>query len=124
MRRDLDLIRQIAFVVESAKDGIDSESIHIPAYTPSQIGYHCDLMNDSSLIDTYSTQTLSSEFATFHINRLTSKGHDFADAARNETIWNKAKSTISSTVGGVTIDIMIRYLKAQALNALGLSPDS
>ena len=123
MRRDMELIRQIAFAVEAADDGLDSETLVINGYTASQIGYHCELMNESGLIDTIDTQTLGSEFATFHIRRLTSKGHDFADAARNDTIWNKAKATIASTVGGVTIDVMIRYLKSQAMAALGLPPD-
>lgn len=81
-------------------------------------------MNESRLIDTYDTQTLSSEFATFHIKRLTSKGHDFVDAARSDTIWNKARATIAATVGGVSIDVLTRYLKSQALSALGLSPDA
>ena len=120
MRRDMDLIRQIAFAVEAAGDGIDSEDIRIAGYSDAQIGYHCELMDESGLIDTISTQTLSSDFATFQIKRLTSKGHDFVDAARNDTLWNKAKTTIAATVGGVTIDVMIRYLKSQALAALGM----
>lgn len=120
MRRDMELIRQIAFAVESADDGLDSEDIQVEGFTASQIGYHCDLMNESGLIDTIDTQTMSSDFATFHIKRLTSKGHDFVDAARSDTIWNKARATIAATVGGVTIDVMIRYLKSQAMAALGM----
>jgi hypothetical protein len=124
VRRDMDLIRQIAFVVEAAIEGVDSEAIVINGYSDAQVAYHCELMNESKLIDTIDTQTFDSKFSTFHINRLTSKGHDFVDAARNDTLWNKAKSTIASTVGGVTIDVMIRYLKSQALAALGMSPDT
>lgn len=126
MRRDMELIRQIAFVVEASDDDIDSETLAIDGYDEAQIGYHCDLMNESGLIHTVSTRTLGAEttFATFYIQRLTSKGHDFVDAARNNTIWNKATATVASTVGGVTIDVMIRYLKFQAMTALGLPPDS
>jgi hypothetical protein len=121
VRRDMDLIRKIAFIVEASALGLDSESITIDGYSPAQIGYHCELMNESGLISTIDTQCLSSQFPTFFINRLTSKGHDFVDVARSDTLWQKAKTTISSTVGGVTIDVMIRFLKAQALSALGLS---
>jgi preprotein translocase subunit SecF len=120
----MELIRKIAFVVETAEEGIDSEDIHIEGYSNAQIAYHCELMNESQLIDAIDTQTLSSEYATFQINRLTSKGHDFVDAARSDTIWNKAKATITATVGGVSIDVFIRFLKAQALSALGLPPES
>jgi hypothetical protein len=120
MRRDMELVRQIAFAVESASSGIDSESLQIPNYSAEQIAYHCDLMNESGLLDTIDTQTMDSAFATFHIRRLTSKGHDFIDSARNETLWNKAKTTIASTVGGVTIDVLMKYLKSQAMATLGL----
>lgn len=120
MRRDMELIRQIALVVESANDGIGSEDIRIAGYSVAQVGYHCDLMNESGLIDTIDIRTLSSDYPTFHIKRLTSKGHDFVDAARNNAIWNKAMATIATAVGGVTIDVMIRYLKFQTMAALGM----
>ena len=120
MRRDMDLIRQIAFIIESSDDSFNSETINIANYSQSQIGYHCELMNESGLLDAIDTRTMQSDYATFHIRRLTTKGHDFVDAARSDTLWNKARATISSTVGGVAIDVLIRYLKTQAASALGL----
>ena len=121
MRRDMDLVRKIAFAIEDAKSPFDSKSLHIDGYTEEQIAYHCELMNESGLFHAIDVSHLQSKFAEFQINRLTSKGHDFTDAARSDTIWKKATTTIATTVGGVTIDILIQYLKAQALSALGLS---
>jgi hypothetical protein len=42
--------------------------------------------------------------------RITWLGHDFLDASREETRWNKAKE-IGVKIGGVTLEIMIQILK-------------
>ena len=81
-------------------------------------------MNESGLINVIDTSTMGRKISTFQINRLTSKGHDFVDAARSDTIWNKAKTKIASSVGGVAIDVMIRYLTLQASKTLGMSSES
>ncbi len=123
MKRDMDLIRKIAFAIEATEDPIESVSIAIDDFTPKQIAYHCELMNDSGLFVSETFTHTESKFEEFLILRLTSKGHDFIDSARNETIWVKAKNTISSKVGGITIDALIQYLSSQALSVLGSSPD-
>lgn len=109
--------------MEDANGGIDSESLSIDGFTTAEIGYHCELMNESGLINTIDTQTMGDVFPTFFIKRLTSKGHDFTDSARSDTLWQKAMTTISATAGGVTIDVMIRYLKQQAYSALGMQQE-
>ena len=38
MRRDMELIRQIAFAVESANSGVDSETLNIAGFGDAQIG--------------------------------------------------------------------------------------
>ena len=63
---------------------------------------------------------MQSPFAEFQIQRLTSKGHDFIDAARSDTIWKKTTTAIAKAVGGASIDVFIKYLKAQAMETLGL----
>jgi hypothetical protein len=123
MKRDMDLIRKIAFAVESMPSSIDSESLRIDGFNEEQIAYHCELMNESGLFVAIDTQTMHSDYASFNILRLTSKGHDFVDAARSDSVWNKAKATIATTVGSVSLDMMIRYLKTIAGSALGLPPD-
>jgi hypothetical protein len=124
MKRDMDLIRKIAFAIEDSSSAIDSNSLAIDGFTQEQIAYHCELMNESGLLHAIDVSHLQSKFAEFQINRLTAKGHDFTDAARSDTIWKKATTKIASTVGGVTIDVLIQYLKTQALASLGLSTPS
>lgn len=119
-KRNMDLIRQIAFLVESAKGGINSSNFEVDGCNFDEIQYHCELMADAGLIDAPDEmQTLGS--TGLYIQSLTWSGHDFIDAARSDTLWQKAKTKIAATVGAVSIDVMVRYLKEQAAQMLGLS---
>ncbi|WP_263626499.1 DUF2513 domain-containing protein [Xinfangfangia pollutisoli] len=55
---------------------------------------------------------------------MTAKGHDFLDAIRNDTVWNKAKSG-AAAVGGMTLgmlkDLAVAYLKQETAAKLGIS---
>ncbi|MGO8839441.1 MAG: DUF2513 domain-containing protein [Limisphaerales bacterium] len=46
--------------------------------------------------------------------RLTWAGHDFLDAARNDTIWNKAKDEFLKPGISWTFSILFEWLKQEA----------
>ena len=121
MRRNMDLVRNIAFAVEEAPDEFQSINLKFEGFTDDQIGYHVELMFESELLLGYDVTVMTSQFKEFVIRRLTSKGHDFVDAARNPTVWSNATRIVKEKVGGVTIDVMIQVLKAQAIQLLGLA---
>lgn len=118
----MELIRKITFVVEESDGDLMSSSIQIDGYNANQVGYHCALMYESQLIDCIEATALSSRYSEFMINRLTSRGHDFVDAARNDTVWKKTITTIKSTVGSATVEVLLQYLKLELRKTLGL-PD-
>ena len=120
MKRDMGLIRKIAFIVEECDGNLISSSIQIEGFSSKQIGYHCALMNESQLIDCIDTDELVCQHPQFIINRLTSRGHDFADAARNEGVWKKTITTIKNTVGSATVEVLMQYLKLELRKTLGL----
>ena len=123
MKRNMDLIRAIAFQVEAASDNIDSTVISVDGCNEAEIAYHVELMFEADLLKGIDTTTMSSPYKEYHISRLTTLGHDFADATRSDTLWNKEKSTIQETTGGITIDLLILYLKQQAKSLLGISDE-
>ena len=43
---------------------------------------------------------------------LTWQGHEFLDAARNDTIWRKAKKKVLETTGGLAFDVLKAALLA------------
>ena len=52
--------------------------------------------------------------------RLTWKGHEFLDAARNDTIWKKALGHIKKAGVQVTLPVLEEVLKKAAKDLLGL----
>ncbi len=120
MKRDMNLIRQIVLDLEKRDFGTTSDDIVIEGYTEYQITYHCELLFDVGYVVGYDVSTRGHK--ALAIQRLTSLGHDFADASRNESNWKKTISTISSKAGGFTADILLQYLKFEISKALGMSP--
>ena len=53
--------------------------------------------------------------------RLTWTGHEFLDAARNDTIWHKAGDRIKKSGVDVTISLMKEILNHLLKQALGLT---
>ncbi len=37
---------------------------------------------------------------------MTWEGHDFLDAIRNDTIWNRVKATVTEKGGGASVEVM------------------
>jgi hypothetical protein len=116
----MDLIRKIALKIESMTGQIYSPSLEIAGYTTEQICYHCELMGDAKLILVSDSSTYNGDICEMIIERLTSKGHDFVDAARNDTIWNKAKTILKEKSPGVALDVFVQLLKSLTLSVLDL----
>ena len=120
MKRDMDLIRKIAFHIESAAPPILSDRIPIDGYSQEQIGYHCDLMKDAGLVhlDDESPGGNHPEFITWTIQRLSWSGHEFIDAARDDTVWNKVTGHVKETAKSVTFDALTNLLKRASQQAV------
>ena len=55
------------------------------------------------------------------IDRLTMAGHDFLEASRDETRWNKAMKTVSEKGGGaITIGVLVQLLSTLMKQSFGL----
>ncbi len=115
MRRDPDIIRAIVFAVEdlplgerlSALDGISPESFLA----------HVEWMSDAGLIEARMVKHLSGAGAA-SVLRLTWAGCDFADAARSQPLWDKAKKSVIGPTMSWTFDILKEWLKAEIKNGL------
>ena len=120
MKRNLDLIRKLVLAVEDLPTGAVLGNIEIEGYSPEEIGYHSYLAVDAGLAKGIDIRTLSDTSPNWQILHLTSGGHDFADVARSESTWNKAKGIISEKGGGATIDVMKQVLIGVIKHTLGL----
>jgi hypothetical protein len=118
MKRDMDLIRKMLLVVEKHPSGF-APDIEIDGYTQEQIGYHATLLGEAGLAEIINQTTMGDKTPHSKVIRLTWAGHEFLDAARDNTTWNQAKDKISK-IGGATLPIWIAVLTAYIKSQLGI----
>lgn len=104
MKRDMDLARNIIFKLEEYSEPNGWVEIKIDNYTNEEISYHIKLLFQAGLIEAYDV-TDSSGFE-WKAKSLTWKGHEFLEAARNNSRWDSAKKYIMEKGGGLTFDIL------------------
>ena len=121
MKRDMELIRLLLLQQET---GV--EPPELAAYDEQLVVYNIALMLDAGFVE---GQVVADETGTpmsAIIIRLTWAGHDFLDATKNATVWNKAKERILKPGVSWTFSILVDFLKTEATrqlgSALGLPP--
>lgn len=118
MNRDMDLIRHLLLWVES-----DHKHELPKTVSREVVSYHAQLLIDAGFAEgvvalkSYRGQRTPGDF---HIDRLTWSGHDFLDAARNDTIWRKAKDKIIATGSAWSFDVLKALLTHYAKANLGI----
>ena len=121
MTRDMDTIRKILLQVEGASEPVEGVS-DVPA---DVFAYHAALLMEAGLVEgdfAKGPNLLACDAVVF---RLTWSGHDFLDAARNDTVWRIAQEKILKPGVSWTFDLLKETLKAlakQQLARIGL-PD-
>lgn len=122
MNRDMDLVRLMLLRAEAG--GIDDEAAaryhaECEKYPVPLRAHHIAIMIEAGLIVGFTTNDARGNLAKGVIARLTWQGHEFLDAARNETIWRKARETFFKPAASWTFGLLVEYLKAQAKERLG-----
>jgi hypothetical protein len=118
MKRDMDLVREILRQLEDHPDPNRSVEIEVEGRSEPEINYHLYLLNQAGLIQAENVSD-TSEFAYLPL-RLTWQGHEFLDAARDDTRWNAAKRMVVSTTGGLAFEFLRAVLIQKGKDLLGL----
>jgi hypothetical protein len=124
MKRDMDLIRTILQRVESDESARPKQPLEIPEHTPEEINYHIALLNDAGFVDATIRGSGQSSVSLAAIQRLTWHGHEFLDAARDDTIWRKAKEHFLKPTASWTVSLLFEWLKQEAHRKLFGVPSS
>src|ERR1700741_3884513 len=100
MKRDMDLLRSLLLEVEKLPfvAGGYSTGVKVPGFSDEEVCYHAKLADEQGLIDAKFLPGTTD----FMVQRLTYEGHEFLDAARSDTMWNKAKATVMKNAGTLT----------------------
>ncbi|MCE9780443.1 DUF2513 domain-containing protein [Shewanella algae] len=109
MKRNMDLIREILFALE--KD--DNLQQIIDQYDKNAVNEHIWMMGDAGLI-THQEFFPEGGGALNIKMRLTWQGHEFIDAARKQTLWEKAKEITVNKTGALSYEILKTVLVSLA----------
>jgi len=106
MKRDMDFIREIILAIEAhpESDAYDLE-LSFPGHSEDEVSYHCRLLFDAAMIDGKCIQAMG-EPDEWMIRGLTWAGHEFLEASRDDSRWNKAKKIISEKTGSFSFEIL------------------
>jgi hypothetical protein len=110
MKRDFDLIRKMLLTIEERPSGWAPSELKIDGYTDEQVGYHAYLLVDGGYAKGEDASSMVSDSPEGMIQCLTWEGHDFIEAARDETRWRKAMGIVTAKGGSVTLDVLKQLL--------------
>lgn len=114
MKRDMDLCREILLEIEGYEGAPGMLELSSEKGSEDYISYHVKLLYEAGLIEAMDASGMNS-FKWYPVS-LTWQGHEFLDAARDETRWNKAKSKVVSATGGLAFE----FLKQSLFHVTGL----
>jgi hypothetical protein len=118
MPRNMDLVREILFALE---ENSYPQRLKEKGYTTDQIGYHIHIMGEAGLVNALDITALGAEYFVAMPNGLTWSGHEFLDAAREQSLWQKAMDMLRSKGVPMTIEIVKTLLIQMAMEKLGKS---
>lgn len=103
MKRDFELVRLLLIELEG------DEAVDLSSYTPEQVNYHKALVKEAGLAEGnvhYPSTHRTDIPDRAMLKRLTWEGHEFLDKAKNEKVWNKAKSIIKEKGISLSLDAL------------------
>lgn len=112
MKRDLELIKAILLRFE--EDG----NLEIPEFSKAQVKYHLALLQDAGLITNEEFYDPDFGPAVLSRTRITWAGHEFLDASRSPTLWEKAKRITLEKTGALTFEVLKTVLIQVAKEAV------
>lgn len=122
MKRDLDLVRTIMLAVEESPKPQYPDVSTPEGYDEETFEYHVGLLGQAGLLETRDTSTLGG--VSYRIKSLTWKGHEFLDAVRQDTVWEKTKSSLGAQITSVGLEVIkgvANNLVVQQLKGMGVS---
>jgi hypothetical protein len=95
VKRDMELIRKMLIAIEDNSAGWAPDPLKIEGYSDEAIGYHAYLLVDAGLAKGTDMTTNMSTAPEYMIQMLTWAGHEFCQAAREDTRRKKAMGVVA-----------------------------
>ena len=117
MKRDMNLIRELLFHLESATT---SKTRHLQApegYSADEVAYHATLLLEAGLIEGRRVTAFSG--SALRDLRLTWEGHDFLDAIRPPAVWESVEERLKH-LGGAALAVVKALAIEEGKKLLGI----
>lgn len=116
MQRNLDLIRDMLLRIESNENPVMyCHDFVTEDISHDVVTYHLNLLLDSMYINASCRGAVNSP-TQYTIKGLTTRGHDYLDSVRDDTLWSNLKKKLGSSIASLPLsvvpDIAISYLKS------------
>jgi hypothetical protein len=105
VKRDMDLAREILFKIEESPDFGRPVEISIEGREEVEINYHVMLLHQAGLITGVGTSGFG-DTDEWIATGMTWSGHEFLDAARENTRWNQAKEILKKRGSGMMFEVL------------------
>lgn len=112
----MDLVREILLELEEKPFNVGWVDLEIPNYTDEIVSYHVMLLAQADLIEAQDVSDVTAR--NWKPKWLTWQGHEFLEAARDETRWNQAKALMKEKTGGVVFEVLRDTLISLAKKAI------
>ena len=121
MKRDIDLMRTILLTIEERYTAGEGKifCLNVNGYEMAEIGEHCELLYQQSLINTYEPIYAGSGLKSFFAGNLTAQGYDYLEIIRDDKVWEKTKQSVEEKKLPKTIEFLAKIAGIFAGNALG-----
>jgi hypothetical protein len=125
MKRDMELIKKILLAVEEKNtfyEPFSSSEFGIQGYEDAELVYHLKLAHEAGLIEIMGNKPVQTMGATpqYFVKSLTWEGHEFLEASKNPTVWNKVIKTMQDKGVGMGFDILKGLLLQETIHLVGL----
>ncbi len=104
MKRDMDLAREILFAIENSDCEKGWAETAIAGRSAREISYHVKLLSQAGLITAIDCSTMMGD--DWKAESLTWAGHEFLDASRKTSIWERAKALVLEKTGGLSFEAL------------------
>lgn len=106
MTRDMDLARKILFEVEECQDPWGPRELVIEGFSNQEIFYHIRLLHQAGLIEAEDCSCAGPGGFCWDAGPLTWEGHEFIEAARDNSRWEATKKMIREKGGGLVFETL------------------
>jgi hypothetical protein len=120
MKREMDLVREILLVIEAQEPRVSgiSEVPTIGEWDPLIVYGHVLLLRDAGFLQR--TDMLVGNPPKVFVSDLSWEGHEFLDAIRNTTVWERLKRKVLEEGGAIPLTLLKSLAIKLAADRLGL----